>query len=179
MVPIESTLTAFPTADTAVPAPPVFSAQALAGSLTGRDAARTPVPASVHDACGYVRRARLDGSAVALRQAADVVRRQGCPDHAAAFAGRSTLLVQELVWQVLERRRRRPLWLALSCRGASLTVSVEVSGVRAGLFGTEPPDVTWAAVVRRIADEWGAEPVASGVRVWGRLDLSERAAEPR
>ncbi len=159
-----------------VPEPAFLAAQgAAAGPLAFPV---QPVPGGLEEparGCASIQRVRLDGSTAALREGAAAVRAHLCP-HAAAVEGPATLLAQELVWQVLSRRRRRPIWLTLSCEGDALTVSAEVSGLRPGLFEPGDRDNPAMSVVRRIAEEWGAQPEGSGVRLWGRLDLTGAAA---
>jgi hypothetical protein len=139
---------------------------------------RVHEPERAEPARHAVAQVRVPGSDAALDKAAVAVRAHLCADHALAAQGPAVLLAQELVWQLLTRRRRRPILLTVSCGGDSLTVSAEVSGVRTAPFGPGGPGSARWGVVPRITEQWGAQPSGSGVRLWGSLRLPAPAGDP-
>ena len=120
-------------------------------------------------ACREMGAVRVAGTQDALMEAAEVVRSHLCREHGAVVQGPVTMLTQELVWRVLERRRERPLVLDMACDVDAITVSVAVSGLGPAVFAPRGDEPRWSHVVSRIADDYGVEPRASGVRLWASV----------
>ena len=129
--------------------------------------------------CRAMRDVRVAGSPDALISAAEAVQAHLCREHGLLVRGQVTMLTQELVWQVLERRRERPLVLDMECDVDAITVSVAVSGLGPAVFAPHGDEPRWSHVVSRIADDYGVEPRASGVRLWAsvRTGAEGRAGE--